>query len=364
MEERAILGENYIYSTDPEETGLNNNRLIIGGTGSGKTMSLLEPELLEGLRSGKTNRIVICTKRRLIEKYMYAYQKAGCKVYDLNFTNPDRSNCTFDPLYYVNSDRDVMELARSVVMANEKKETANADPFWDDSAISLLAAEIALAQQIVEKATFADVLDLHDQLVISDDGSGIVTSLDALYEQLNENMPENIACSCYKTFREAAPKTAKSIYVSMNAVLSVFTPELRQTMKQKPAIDFDKFTREKSIIFVTTSPVNKAYHCVANMFVATALAQLFQIAEQNNGELPIPVHIDFDDFATGARIADFPEKISICRSQNISFSLLLQSEAQLERMYSTYGCTEIEDNCDSFIFLGSNNTVLSVRRKS
>ena len=36
-----------IYSGDPEETGLNRNVLIVGGTGSGKTKSYVEPELME-----------------------------------------------------------------------------------------------------------------------------------------------------------------------------------------------------------------------------------------------------------------------------------------------------------------------------
>lgn len=34
--ERMILGNDCIYSGDPEETGLNRNVLIVGGTGSGK----------------------------------------------------------------------------------------------------------------------------------------------------------------------------------------------------------------------------------------------------------------------------------------------------------------------------------------
>ena len=37
--ERMILGNNCIYSGNPKETGLNRNVLIVGGTGSGKTVS-------------------------------------------------------------------------------------------------------------------------------------------------------------------------------------------------------------------------------------------------------------------------------------------------------------------------------------
>lgn len=61
--ERMILGNDCIYSGDPEETGLNRNVLIVGGTGSGKTKSYVEPELMEALRvENPNNKCVILTK--------------------------------------------------------------------------------------------------------------------------------------------------------------------------------------------------------------------------------------------------------------------------------------------------------------
>ena len=69
---------------------------------------------------------------------------------------------------------------------------------------------------------------------------------------------------------------------------------------------------------------------------------MFSIADKNSsGKLPIPTDIIFDDFATGAKVADMPEKMSICRAKGIAFSgILLQSEAQLKRMYGEFGATD------------------------
>lgn len=78
--ERMILGNNCIYSGNPKETGLNRNVLIVGGTGSGKTVSFVEPALMEALRVTKpNNKIVILTKRDLADKYMLLY-KTVCPV--------------------------------------------------------------------------------------------------------------------------------------------------------------------------------------------------------------------------------------------------------------------------------------------
>ena len=55
-------------------------------------------------------------------------------------------------------------------------------------------------------------------------------------------------------------------------------------------------------------------------------------------------------------MADMPEKMSICRAKGIAFSgILLQSEAQLKRMYGEFGATEIIDDCDHYVFMGGNN---------
>ena len=356
INERVILGENCIYSGDCKVTGINNNRVVVGGAGTGKTFSLLEPELLESLRTRETNRIVICTKRRVVEKYKRMFLRAGYMVYDLNFADPDAANCTYDPVYYLKNEEDITNMAEAIVMANERKERSNADPFWDDTAIALHGAETGLAMILKKDASYADVLDLHYALKFEESGSGIETTLDDIFEKVERRNPNCYALNCWRSFREAAPKTAKSIYVSMNAALNAFTPAIRSNMREKSKIDFNKFAHERSILFVTTSPVKKGLHSLANMFVAQAISELYEIAEkQPSGMLPIPTHISFDDFATGARVAEFPEKISIFREKGISCTLLIQSEAQLEKMYGPCGAIEILDNCDSYIFLGGNN---------
>ena len=356
--ERMILGNNCIYSGNPKETGLNRNVLIVGGAGSGKTVSYVEPALIEALRVNKpNNKIVILTKRDLAEKYMPLYKAAGFNVYDLDFSNPEKGNCCYDPLAYVKSEEDISDLCHSIVMANERKEHSTADPFWDDSSQHLLRAETGGTLMTKDKSTFADVLDLHFSLKIEESGCGITTSLDPVFRKIEKAAPDCYAITSWKTFKEAAPKTAKSIYVSINPTLGAFTTSIRNSMRTKPSIDFNKFSSEKSILFITTSPVKKALHGLANIFVSQAISELFTIADESEtGALQIPTDIIFDDFATGAKVSDMPEKLSICRSKGIAFlGILLQSESQLKRMYGEYESTEIIDNCDTYVFFGGNN---------
>ena len=83
--DKMILGADVVVSTDCQETGLNNNVLICGSSGCGKTMSVIEPRLLETYNS---NPIVTVTKRRIIDKYKPVFRKRGYQVLDMNLIEP------------------------------------------------------------------------------------------------------------------------------------------------------------------------------------------------------------------------------------------------------------------------------------
>ena len=47
MKGKLILGEGQFYSLDSHETKLNNNVLVVGGSGSGKTTGVVIPNIKE-----------------------------------------------------------------------------------------------------------------------------------------------------------------------------------------------------------------------------------------------------------------------------------------------------------------------------
>ena len=349
--EKVILGENCCYSVDSKETGLNNNVIVCGGSGSGKTMSISEPRLLET----KTSSIIaVVTKRRIVNKYIPLFEERGYEILDLNFVDPDKSTCCYDPLQYVKSYSDITFLAKSIIKANKQKDNSNADPYWDEAAISLLSAEIAYIMMTKENATFVDVLEVNDSLTL-DDGSGTIqTSLDDNFDYIAAENPSCFAISCWRTFKQLPVKTAACVFSTLNSTIdTVFSPEIRKMIESEKKVNFEQMGNKRTILFVTTSAVNSALHSFVNMFYAQAFKQLFEYAENcPDGVLPVPVHVLCDDFATGGEILNFPEFISIFREKGISVTLLLQSESQLNQMYGTDNSVTIINNCDTYIYLG------------
>ena len=356
MKDRIILGENLSFSTDTDKTGINNNVLVCAGSGSGKTMSIMEPRLLNTFDSSL---VVTVTKRRLVTKYKPMFIERGYEVQDLNFVKPEQSTVTYDPLKYVKSYSDITFLAQSIVLSDPKKENSTLDPYWDNAAISLLSAEIAYVLMSVKKPTFADVLKMHDNLNLRESGSGISTNYDNQFERMASKDPGCFAVTCWNSFKSLPIKTASCVFGTLNTTIdNIFSPEMRDMIAEKKRINFESIAKKKTVLFISTSAVNPSLNCFVNMFYAQMFKQLFEFAESRpNGQLPIPVSVLCDDFATGSRVLNFPEYISIFREKRISVTLLLQSESQLESMYGTNDTTTIINNCDTYVFMGGMDLV-------
>lgn len=354
--DRVILGDgpDCIFSTDTKVTGINNNALIVGGSGSGKTMSIAEAFLLEAYRRSI---IATVTKRRIVNKYIPLLQRRGYDIWDLDFVYPERGNIAYDPLDFISSYQDITFVARSVVLANPKKERSHADPYWDEASISLFSAIISYVLMTKENATFADVLEMLDNLTFEEAAGQIRTNYDRKFELLEERDPSNFAVSNYKSFCKLPIKTAGCVFGTLNtAIDSVFNPELRKMFRMKRKVNFKRLAKKRTALFVTSSPVNPSINCFINMFYAHTFKQLFEFGEeQPDGRLPIPVHLLADDFATGCPLPLFDQYISIFREKQISVTILIQAEQQLISMYGYDAAATIINNCDSYVFMGTND---------
>lgn len=349
--DRVILGENAVFSTDCSKTQLNNNVLVCGSSGSGKTMSISEPRLLYTHHSSL---IMTLSKRKLIARYSRLFRGRGYQVWDLNFASPEKSGIAYDPLQYLKSWMDVTYLAEAVVMADSRKNDSKADPYWNQTAVSLLSALISYVLMTKEQGSMADVIHLFQNLKMKPDDGMITTTIDSNFELLRKADPHCFAVSCWDSFRQTPIRTSGCIYSTLGAMLDkVFTPQLCKMMKQAEKIDFQELSHEKTLLFVTTSPVNSALNTFANIFYSQMFKELFEIGEANeNGRLDRPVHILCDDFACGAKILNFAEYISIFREKGISVTMMLQSESQLEAIYGGGDATTIINNSDTYIYLG------------
>ena len=356
MADMSCLAEGLVVPADFEKTGVNLNEVVVGPTGCGKSYSNGYSRLLYTTESSV---VVTFTKKKIQKIFAKTFEDRGYQVICMNLVNPEECRIGYDPLDFVDNDREVINLARQLVCAApSRSRVGDVDPYWNESAMSVIAAEIGLARMNAmdcnRKASLADVIRIHRSLVVDRSDKTISTNLDYLFDRAEKKHPGNQASELWKTVRGLAASTASCIFsIVNNALDKTFSDEVINILKQKRRISFKEMGNRKTALFILTSPMNKTLQNFANLIYADMFRELYEAAEDSEeGKLKVPIHIICDDFACGSKIADFEEYISIFRAAGISVTLLLQSESQLESMYGKDEATTIINNCDTYVYMG------------
>ena len=347
-----ILGQDQYYSLDSYKTKLNNNVLVVGTSGSGKTRSIVTPNLLQGVGSY----IVSDPKGNLYRKYKDILESMGYEVKKLDFTEPIHS-AHYNFFRYIRCTQDIVKVAHMLIY-QYKNEGGHMDPFWDQASQLLVQSVIAYLWEAWgdKEQNLHRVLQLIGLCQANGDLSEETSTLDRLMEKHGEKNPDSYAVNMYSKFRVAANRTRRSILITVNARLGLFdTPELNE-MTAADDIDIASIGLKKTALFVVVSDTDRSLDGLVNIFFTQAMNELCRYADKRceHNTLPIPVRFILDDFATNCKIEDFPRMIASIRSRGISTMLMIQAESQLTEGYGYDGRTII-GNCDSYVYMGGND---------
>ena len=347
-----ILGKGHYYSLDTYKTKLNNNVLVVGASGTGKTRSIVTPNILQVTGSY----IVSDPKGNLYSKYKGYLMSKGYIVKKLDFTDPTAS-VHYNFFSYIRNTQDIVKIAHMLIYGG-KAGGYKQDPFWDESSQLLLQAIISMLieDKLYNNQNLQGILESLSLCDATGDLEDVTTPLDLVMEKLVEKDPNSYAGKIYKMVRVSASRTLRSILISVFAKLGIFdTPDLNEMMA-KDDIDIPSIGKNKTALFVVVSDTDRSMDVIADIFFTQAMNELCYYADKScaNNRLPVPVRFFLDDFATNCHIAEFPRMIASIRSREISTMLMIQAESQLERGYGEEAKTII-GNCDTYVYLGGND---------
>ena len=335
-----ILAENNYLPLDKRG---NVNVLVVGGSGSGKSASYSIPNAHQMLGSY----VFTDPKGELYDRTAGYLKEHGYKIKVLNLVHPQFSD-GYNPLLHISSEIDVDVIANTIVKG-QKSEGGGSDPFWDDSAETLLKALIyyLMATRPEEEQNLASCAEMV-RAANSNGGSNFLTEL---MSQLPYDHPARMN---YKSIEIAPEKTYSSILSTLLSKLGKFDSKEFAELTSTDTIDFEEIGSQKTAVYVISSDTHGAYDFLLTIFFAQMIQQLYDFADNNGGKLKERTYFILDEFANIGRIPDFDKKISTSRSRGISFSVILQNLDQLEAIYEKANETII-GNCDTHVFLGSNS---------
>lgn len=344
-----ILAKDVYIDNDTRATGNNNNDLIIGPSGAGKTRGYVIPNILQA----EGSLVVTDTKGNLCQQFQPYLESRGYQVMELNFARMDRNTWGYNPLAAIRYDRrrgqyneqDIISLSAVIAPVLTRD-----DPFWDQSAQIYLQALVGYVLEClpVQERNLSSVCRL----------SGLIGSitLDQLFRELSELKPDCFAVSRYRSMltTRSANRTDACIRAFLDRhLLPLSYDAMSRMFGNQRQISLEGIGMRKTAVFLTVSDTDRSSDPLVNLFYAQAFQKLVALADRSSGSrLPVPVRFILDDFATNTIIPNFDSLISVIRSRELSVSLVIQSLSQLESLYGRAKSQTIINNCDNWLYLG------------
>lgn len=358
-----ILSQNMRYSLDTKQTDLNNNMMIIGGSGSGKTFRYVKPNILQMSSSfiitdPKGDIFVDCAP--FLEKMGYEI-----KMLDLRDTEGYQHSTRFNPFKYVREPVDLLVLINNLILNTTKKNMAPTDPFWESAeglglqAFFYYVWDIGIEhpethQMMHNIWAVMEMLRMSEVKYDPETGERIPSEVDKLIEKLEQENPNNFAVIQYKKVFNGAEDTVRSILMTMNARLAPLQFKDLLDLLWEDEMDIDTIGTRKTAVFCIIPDDHKTMNFIVGLLYSQMFHEMYVEADKMYGG-SLPVHVTFmlDEFLNIALPDGFPDLLSTMRSRNISSCIIVQDLARTRAMFKD-SWEAILANCDTLIYLGNN----------
>ena len=380
-----------IDKSHDQRTETNNNVLVIGGPGTGKTRYFVKPNLMQL----NANYFITDPKGTLIHDMGWVLEDAGYEIRAFDTIDFDRSP-HFNPIEYIKGEADTLRFVECLIRNTTGDDQHSGDPFWENAEKLLYTALISylLLHCPEEDHSVPGLLSLLALADAREDDEDYMSPLDMLFHEIEtgerlmrvaessgydissrEFQPassgyawvkvakpvrpeDDFALASYKQFKVAAGKTLKSIMVSCNVRMKPFDiAEMKELLAyDEMALDHLGDARAKVAVFCSMSDTDSTFDFVFALLMQQALDTLCEAAlSRFSGALPRCVHFVFDEFANIGTIPDFERMITVTRSRNIAVSMICQSLSQLDENYGENNAATIMNACDTLLYLGGKS---------
>lgn len=340
----------------PYDKQLNKNVVVIGGPGSGKTFTFVKPNAMQ-LNGSK---VFTDTKGLLVRELGNLFKQNGyiVKVFDLiNFINSNQ----FNIFKYINKESDIDEVVETTVNATKKSDNKGED-FWIQGELMITKALIAylyLDSKINGyEPSLPQITDLIRNLERED--PEVESVVEMMFEELNEQIPNNYAYRQFQLFnKNFSGETRKSVLAIIASRFSVFEHDEVRELLQRDTMEIETWNTQKTAVFINVPEVNEAYQFISSLLFSTIFKTTIKTADDiiqgKVNKLLYHLEIYGDEFAQLGKINNISKYLAVIRSREISLKIILQGLPQLDMIYGKEEAKSILSNCETLLYLGTND---------
>jgi len=320
----------------------NQNIMVVGSSGSGKTWSILLPAVMQAIRNNESI-IITDPKGEIAEEMKTLLEENQYNVKVLNLDNLEIGD-QWNPLDLVKDDDDALDLASVLVEAGSGH---NGDQFWNEAMKSYFQAIILyIVHELPPTQRHpGNILEIAARWGAKEE------NIDTLFTALGVEHPARRAYEL--GFKVAEDKVRAGILITASAKLALWQSQNVCNLTSGKGINIEEIGKEKTALFLILSASKTTMRPVSKLFFNQLFPALFRVAKENKGELPVKVRILADELGNIGKIHDLPNRLSITRAAGIGFLGIFQNFTQMETLYPDY--KSIKDNCKTFVFLGGGD---------
>lgn len=380
-----ILSQNLQMTLNTRHTDLNNNILVIGGSGSGKTFRFVKPQILQMVGSY----IVTDPKGEIFRDTSGFLKQNGYEVKVLNLLNEDemKKSSHFNPFKYIQSEVDVLKLITNLISNTTPKGSSPNDPFWEKAEGMLLQSLfyyvwlegvpegitdckhkngeddikqiLALIHnpKVKKKHNVRAVMNLLKFADFKENAQGMKQDsiLDLIMSDLEKTNPHHKAVLNYNKVMRGAPDTVRSIIISANSRLAPVESEAILSLLDDDEMDIETIGTKKTVVYCVIPDNDKTYNFLVGLLYSLMFQKLYYEADfVHGGRLPVHVTFLLDEFANVALPDDYLSLLSTMRSREISSVIIIQDLSQIKTLFKDGQHESILANCDVMVYLGGN----------
>lgn len=314
--------------------------LAYGGTGAGKTFSLVSGNIIAGVSEGQSL-VMIDPKGELFRIFASWLRWLGYQVWVLNFMTPEHSH-RWNPVIECMNDAEISEMIDTL----SKNATSGSGDYFMLKAMELMEAFIGLLKGDfpVEQQHMRSLMTL---------SSWPEEKLDARFKDAFE--ADKISPTIYERWRGVVKKNYEYAVSNLTAVLKNLTTDALASMMSEKEIDLSEIGKKKTALFLIIPTGGEGVYLkpILSMFYKFLFKRLDKLAFTSPGErLPVPVRNVWDEMANVGIIPGLPEIISTARSKGIHIIMILQTPTQLESLYGRDDAKTITGNCPTVMMIG------------